>query len=131
VAGSEQHAGYRQSARDGLRAKLVEALTNDGSSEFQITVFDRMVREPLAQSFSKSRKLRNGTLVAAAVTAKHDPEFFRHRSILKPHWRAGGDEETEADKPPWRASGLGPRSGSTSLEMSFSSLKRNAADAGP
>ena len=89
MACCKQHAGHGEHAGHTLRLEAVEAGADDGGGKFEVAVFDRILRQALLQVFGKDREFPDRVLVAAAVAAQHNTQFFRHWSCL-PIKRAPG-----------------------------------------
>lgn len=78
VAGGKQHARHGKDTRDPLFAQAVEAGRNHRIAEFEIAIFDRHIGIAGAQRFRDHGEFLRCVLIAAAVAADHDSEFFRH-----------------------------------------------------
>ena len=78
VTSGKQHARHGQNAGAAGLAQLVQSVMNDRVGEFQISVFHRPIGEAGRQAFRQLCKLLYGTLVAAAMAADHQSEFFAH-----------------------------------------------------
>ncbi len=104
VARREQHAGHGEHAGDALGFQLVQTGADDRGGEFEIAIFDRIVRQALLQMFRQHGELAHRRRIAAAVATNHHTEFFRHVRYL-PYASAAGKSGPEG------SSGLGPRLG--------------------
>ncbi len=121
VARREQHAGNGQHTGDALRLQAVEPGADDGGGEFEIAVFDRMLRHAGLEVLGQHGEFLHRILVAAAVAAQHHTEFFRHCPAFHAE-RAPG-----ARPGPEGSSGLGPATGSAAPEYAFSPVSGDAA----
>ena len=99
VAGGEQHAGNSQNAGAAGGAQLVQTFADNRMGEFEITVFEGILRQALFQLFGQIGEFGDSALITAAMAAQHNTQFLGHLTLP--------------------SSGPGPRNGSAASGMCF------------
>ena len=72
----KQHRRNRQDSVHALGPQGIEAITEHGTGEFEVTVFDGERGQTWSQGLHHLRKLLNGEAIATAMATDQDTELF-------------------------------------------------------
>ncbi len=119
MAGGEQHAGHGEHVRDPLRPQAVEAVADDRLGEFEIAVFDRILRQARSSDAARARRTPSPPPHCGCHGRKASRRVFPASRYL-PNFAA------PARKTGWKAAPSWPRLGQPHRNVSQPPFERQA-----